>query len=527
MAPKGDNMTVYEMLFNWQKQVIDKFKDRQSFGLFLDMGLGKTPLSIAFAEQNQCQKVIVITINAKAVETIYDSGSWLYWASKSSMQYNLLNKSATLFTDRPECLVINYEALFARGRQKTQRTTLKQNVIDFIKSCKDKNVAIIVDESHKIKNLQSQQTRAIVEIKRELKRISAKVYTYLLSGTPFTTGYIDLYSQLKLLGCDMTKGQFIDEFCIRGQIQGLFGWQQPIIGYKNINALFNLIHKYAITIKSEEVVHLPEKVFSYIPTEESEDFSIFCQEKINVDKYLDYVKRKHTDMLIRDDVLVAYDMLDSNCKRKKVGNNPFYRDIDYPRSRWIAETSGQFWLRARQLSIGFNGSSEDAIWYDRSRLDKLRDFLANNEDNYVLFYNYTPELLEIYDICESLGYNIDVYCGECKSLHFYKRFEQLSESEQLVSKKNIILANFASGSTGMNWQEYNKCIIFSLPIFSHYEQGIKRIHRTGQLKTTFYYVFFQKNWLDAGMQKALETCQEYDVKMFESDLKRVNSLISD
>ena len=97
MAPKGDYMSVYEMLFSWQEQVIKKFKDRQSFGLFLDMGLGKTPLSIAFAEQNQCQKVIVITINAKAVETINDSGSWLYWASKSSMQYDLLNKSTDGF----------------------------------------------------------------------------------------------------------------------------------------------------------------------------------------------------------------------------------------------------------------------------------------------------------------------------------------------------------------------------------------------------------------------------------------------
>ena len=103
----------------------------------------------------------------------------------------------------------------------------------------------------------------------------------------------------------------------------------------------------------------------------------------------------------------------------------------------------------------------------------------------------------------------------------------MSESDKLVSSNRIILANFASGSTGMNWQEYNKCIIFSCPLFSHYEQAIKRIHRTGQKRTTFYYVFFQENWLDAGMQKSLASCQEYDAKMFESDLKRVNNLIVD
>ena len=30
---------IYDMLFDWQKQIIDKFEDKKRFGLFLDMGL--------------------------------------------------------------------------------------------------------------------------------------------------------------------------------------------------------------------------------------------------------------------------------------------------------------------------------------------------------------------------------------------------------------------------------------------------------------------------------------------------------
>lgn len=510
-------MSIYEKLYDWQKRVVDKFKNKENFGLFLDMGLGKTPLGLALAEQNNCSKVIIITINAKALETVKDSGSWFWWAEKSSMNYNLLNKWSKTFSSNPEVLLVNYESLFSRSKSKTERVSLKDNIKDFIASCKNHNVSILVDESHKMKNLQSQQTCAIIKLKRELQRVAASVHSYLLTGTPFTTGYVDLYAQLKMLGCTMTKGEFIDLFCVRGNVPGLLGWQQPIVGYKNVNMLFELLHKFAITIKSEDVIDLPEKIFSSIRLPESEDFNAFVQEKMTT-KEIMKIANAHS--------VSQETSLWLATGRGKI-NNPFFRDIDFPRSKWIAETSGQFWLRARQLSIGFNGSADDAIWYDKSRLNKLEQFLSENEDNYLLFYNYTPELIEIYDICEKLGYNIDVYCGECKSLHFYKRYEQLSDGEKLTSKKNIILANFASGSTGLNWQEFNKCIIFSCPLFSHYEQAIKRIHRTGQTKTTFYYTFYQDNWLDAGMQKALETCQEYDAKMFESDLKRVNSLISD
>ena len=155
----------------------------------------------------------------------------------------------------------------------------------------------------------------------------------------------------------------------------------------------------------------------------------------------------------------------------------------------------------------------------------MEHFLETNENNYLLFYNYTPELIEIYNICEKLGYNIDVYCGEIKSLKFYNDYVNMKEEERLINHHNIILANFASGSTGMNWQEYNNCIIFSCPIYKDYEQGIKRIHRLGQKQTTFYHFFYQKNWLDEGMNKALQEKVDYSTDMFESDLKRIQNLI--
>ena len=40
-------MSIYDKLYPFQKNVVDKFRSYKKFGLFLDMGLGKTPTSLA------------------------------------------------------------------------------------------------------------------------------------------------------------------------------------------------------------------------------------------------------------------------------------------------------------------------------------------------------------------------------------------------------------------------------------------------------------------------------------------------
>lgn len=517
-------MSLYETLRPWQKNVVDKFKNRDAYGLFLDMGTGKTIISLAFAEVNKCNKVIVVSINSKATETIDEDGSWLYWASRSDIPYKLYTKKELKskkfkgFDNTPGLLLINYESLWEREpnqkdnikkKSKKKGITLRKELLDFVNSAKNQNIAIIIDESHKVKDISSIQTKAIQKLKAFAKLYSSKTYMYLLTGTPFTKDFVDLYSQLNLLGCAMTKTQFKDNFCITDQIPGLADWQQPIKAYKNIDSLYSLVHQYAITIQSEDVQDLPEKIIVPHKCKQSEQFEYLTNEKYPCGLVNKLLEERNLPII-------------EGTKEKKRVNNPFYRNFAYPDIKWLAETVGTFWLRAREMSIGFQGNSDEYIFYDRTRLDKLKEFLETNEDNYILFYNYTPELCEIYDICEELGYNIDVYSGgDLKSLHYYDIYAKQTPEEQLTNKKNIIIANFKTGSTGKNWQLYNKCIIFSIPTFGDWQQGIKRVHRYGQKFDCIYHIFYQVNWLDIGMKKALEEKTEYTSDMFEDDFKRV------
>ena len=508
---------IYEALYEWQRKLVDELKGKPSFGLFLDCGTGKTPISIALAEANQCTKILVISLNTKALEKYTIDGSFGDWIKRSNENFNVYNKVYNKPPQPLEAFIINYESLFERKKdsiKSAKKVELREDVKNFIASCQNNNVAIIIDESHKVKTEKSMLTQSIQLIYSLMQKVASKTFLYLLTGTPFTRGYEDLFAQLKLLGCPYTKTRFRAEFCILGHYPSLAEWQQPIVGYKNIDALFELVKNYAIFIESDSVSTLPEKIFVEMPYDSPEVFQLFCKKKAHKE---DVAKECTKRGIKLEDY---WEDIDS-----KTIANPFYCDMDFPKSRWYAQTPSAQWLRARQLSIGFQGNNDDFEWFDTTRLNMLKKFLKDNQDNYLIFYSYTAELLAIYDICNDLGYNIDVMCGDIKSRTFYDKYCKMSDTKKLQNRNNVMIANYASGSTGLNLQEYSKTILFDTPLFKDYEQGIKRTNRYGQRNVTIYYKIYSKSFIDLEMQKALEEKKDYNSNMFESDFKKVEALM--
>lgn len=528
-------MGIYDCLYDWQKPIVERIMPYRCFGLWVEMGVGKTPLSLALAERHLCTKIIVVTINSKATEDEFDKGSFAWWIKKSHFNFRVFDKNtkfgdldagkkyAVINRDTVDAYIVNYEYLFCR--ENSQKKELKSGLTKkkaqlrlelqaFIDSCHGCDVALIVDESHKMKTLNSLQTSALFELKSRLKLKANAVYTYLLTGTPFTRGYEDLYSQLRMLECRMTKTEFLDKFCIRGHYPSLPTYAQPVVGYKNVDELFQLVDQYALFAKSSDYVKLPERIFVKHEMKTTYEFNLYTREKAKAQIVNQELHRRKLP-------LIPY----GKNNQVKIPN-PFYANYDYPSEKWIADTPAKFYMRARQLSSGFLGNEEEYVWYNYDRLKLLEKILTENEDNYVLFYNYTPEFFEIYNVCEKLDYKIDIYNGLMKSMINYESYEKMDDLEKQIEKKRIILTNFASGSTGKNWQEYHNCIIFSLPVYKDWEQGLARIHRIGQDKSCFYHIFYQANWLDKAMMDALEERKEYDDKLFAQNLRQFQEEIS-
>lgn len=104
---------------------------------------------------------------------------------------------------------------------------------------------VVVDESLKIKNLNSIRTRRVMEIGKLAE------YKLILNGTPLSKNLLDLYPQMEFLSPEilkMTPARFKNTFCDYTTITKRVGWRKYsrdiITGYENIDYLYSLIRHY-------------------------------------------------------------------------------------------------------------------------------------------------------------------------------------------------------------------------------------------------------------------------------------------
>ena len=191
--------------------------------------------------------------------------------------YNLTKKDEfTIFTLRsddeyesefyegnPICGVINYELAFRRPELS-----------------KLKDFTLMLDESSLIQNECAKRSKFI------LKRLKPS-NVILLSGTPTSGKYERLWSQMNLLGWNISKkmyyAQYVDmEISPDGY---------PIIkGYKNVDRLKRKMREYGcVFMKSEEVLNLPTQNFITVNVPESKEYKKFKKSGIIITKNYELV----------------------------------------------------------------------------------------------------------------------------------------------------------------------------------------------------------------------------------------------
>jgi SNF2 family DNA or RNA helicase len=216
---------------------------------------------------------------------------------------------------------------------------------------------IMLDESSMIQNETAKRTKAILKLKTD--------NVILLSGTPTGGKYEKLYSQLKLLGWNISKTQYWSEFIETRQID-MGGFKIPVVtGYKNIGRLKRKMRQYGCNfLKTDEVFDLPNQTFTDIKINTSKEYRKFKKDKI-----------------------VTVD------GRELVG-----------------DTTLTQMLYERQLCGAYNAE----------KLTAFTDILDSTNDRLIVFYNFNAELDELKTILEKRQRPFSIVCGAVKDLEDYK-----------------------------------------------------------------------------------------------------------
>lgn len=306
---------------------------------------------------------------------------------------------------------------------------------------------LMLDESSLIQNETAKRSKFIMKLN----------YTnlILLSGTPTGGKYEKLYSQLKMLGYNMTKKSFYNMY-VDFHYDDRQGFPLMIIdGYKNVERLKRKMRDYGCHfLKTEEVLNLPDQ--NFIPV------------KIKKNSlYGEFMKNRIVRVPNKQNVFVEL----------------------------VGDTTLTKLLYARQLCGA----------YSNEKLKAFTDLVESTNDRLIVFYNFNNELEQLKCVCHALERPYSVVNGTDKDLYAYDNFND-----------SITLIQYQAGAMGLNLQKANKIIYFTPPLSSElYEQSKKRIHRIGQQSTCFYYNLICTGSVEEKIYSTLAMRKDYTEALFE------------
>ncbi|EEL19713.1 hypothetical protein bcere0017_55440 [Bacillus cereus Rock1-3] len=213
-------------LFPHQDRALNDTYEHNRVAYYLDMGLGKTFVGSEKMWELNTPYNLLICQKSKIDD----------WKEHFEQHYDyeviVFDKQRMEEMPEESVLIVNYERAWRRDE------LLKLN-----------NFTLMLDESSKIKNDKSKQTKFILRLNAE--------NVILLSGTPTGGKYEELWSQLHLLGWRINQKLFLKQFVVQE-------WDDrnskyKITGYKNVERLKAKLKQYgAVFMKTEEVFDLPE-----------------------------------------------------------------------------------------------------------------------------------------------------------------------------------------------------------------------------------------------------------------------------
>ncbi len=329
-------------LYDYQQNALDLTENKNNAAFYYDMGLGKT--FIGSEKMRLYGKCVNLVICQKSKINDWTEHFRQYYKEFSVFDLSNKKEMQSFMSCRSyKCIgIINYELACRREELK--------KISDF---------TLMLDESSMIKNDTAKRTKFVLSLSPE--------HTILLSGTPTDGKYEYLYSQLKLLGWNITKTQYYNRYIetvLKSYGGPLF---RVVTGYRNVDELKAKLAEYgAVFAKADEVIKLPGKTFINEYVSLTSEYKKFMKDRV---------------ITVQDTELIG----DSSLTKR---------------------------LYARML----------CSTYCKDKLSRLVDLINSTSDRVIIFYNFNSELDALMTELPR-DRQISVVNGKTKNLQAYDKYD--------------------------------------------------------------------------------------------------------
>jgi len=404
---------------NYQQYCIDRIINDKAIGLFLDMGLGKTAITLSAIKKLKYEywrsaKVLVIAPKKVAESTWSKEAA--KWKELCSLRFSFVLGSAE---KRLKALNTPADVYMINRENVMWLVDHYRNAWPFD--------TVIIDESSSFKNHQAKRFKALKAVRSHIDRI------VLLTGTPTSRGLMDLWAQIYLLDCGKRLGRNItayrEAFFVpdKRNRTTIFSYA-PKDGAEE--TIYNAISDICVSMKAEDYLELPELVYNDIPVK------------------LDTAAQKAYDRLERDTLLPVDDT--------------------------VITAGSAAVLRGKLLQL-CNGAVYDedknVMQIHDCKIEALLETVEQlNGQHAIICYNFQHDKTRLLEALKATHLTVKVYEGKAE------------EDAWNAGDIDLLLVQPASCGYGLNLQEGGHHIIWfgltdSLEL---YQQTNKRLHRQGQ-----------------------------------------------
>ena len=404
----------------YQRYATERIINTENIALWLDMGLGKTRITLSAILDLLFNRFLVSKVLIVAPKKVSEN-TWQAEIEKWDDTRGVLKYSTVLGTQAKRIKALNAPAsIYIINRENIPW------LVDFYKNSWPFDM-VVLDEASSFKNPQAKRFKALKCVRSRISRMVE------LTGTPSPNGLIDLWAQIFLLDGGQRLGRGIGVFREK--------WFKPdkrnreqIFTYKPKDGaeieIKNALSDICISMKSEDYIQLPEVI------------------NVDVSVKLDNAARK------------AYDTIERTML------------LHINETTIEAVTAGALYNKLLQLSNG-------ALYDDCHRYVEVHDCKltalvetveALNGEHAIIYYSFQHDLDRIKKALAPLG------------LRVVKFENKQQETEWNEGQIDILLAHPASVAYGLNLQNGgHHCIWYG--VNSSLEltlQANKRLHRQGQ-----------------------------------------------